>query len=48
VLARKLKALKEDLKVWNKQVFRDVGSKKKLLLGDLTLLDEKESLCGLS
>ena len=29
VLARKLKALKEDLKIWNKEVFGDVGLKKK-------------------
>ena len=48
VLARKLKALKEDLKVRNKQVFGDVGSKKQLLLGNLASLDENESLCGLS
>jgi hypothetical protein len=48
VLARILKALKEDLKVWNKQEFGDMGSKKKQLLGDLTMLNEKESLFGLS
>jgi hypothetical protein len=47
VLARKLKALKEDLKVRNKQVLGDVGSKKQLLLGNLASLDENESLWSL-
>jgi hypothetical protein len=47
VLARKLKAPKEDLKVRNKQVFGDVGSKKQLLLGNLASLDENESLWSL-
>jgi hypothetical protein len=48
VLTNKLKALKEDLKIWNKEIFGEVGSKKNLLLGELTAMDEKESLCGLS
>uniref|UniRef100_A0A2N9FT22 Reverse transcriptase domain-containing protein n=1 Tax=Fagus sylvatica TaxID=28930 RepID=A0A2N9FT22_FAGSY len=42
VLAKKLKALKEDLKIWNREVFGDVGLKKKGVMVDLLQLDEKE------
>ena len=42
VLARKLKALKEDLKIWNKEVFGDVGLKKKGVMNDILRFDEKE------
>ncbi len=43
VLSQKLKALKEDLKKWNKQVFGDVGLRRQQLECDLQSFDEKES-----
>uniref|UniRef100_A0A2N9GN59 Reverse transcriptase domain-containing protein n=1 Tax=Fagus sylvatica TaxID=28930 RepID=A0A2N9GN59_FAGSY len=42
VLSQKLKALKEDLKLWNKQVFGDVGLKRQQLECELQSFDEKE------
>ena len=42
VLARKMKALKEDLKAWNRNVFDDVGLKKSRAMDDILILDEKE------
>ena len=48
VLAQKLKALKEDLKVWNQQMFGDVGVKRQHLECELQALDAKESLASLS
>uniref|UniRef100_A0A2N9EW14 Reverse transcriptase domain-containing protein n=1 Tax=Fagus sylvatica TaxID=28930 RepID=A0A2N9EW14_FAGSY len=48
VLARKLKALKEDLKNWNYHVFGNVNVKQQQLFCDLGTLDSKESLGGLS
>ena len=42
VLSQKLKALKEDLKLWNKQVYGDVGLKRQQLKCDLQSFDEKE------
>ena len=48
VLARKLKALKEDLKNWNYHVFGNVNVKQQQLFCDLGALDSKESLGGLS
>ena len=42
VLAKKLKALKEDLKTWNREVFGDVGLKKKGVMVDLMQFDEKQ------
>ena len=48
VLAQKLKALKEDLKKWNKEVFGDLAFKKKSLLSELLGLDAKEDILGLS
>jgi hypothetical protein len=48
VLASKLKALKEDLKLWNKHVFGDVSLKQLQLCSELSRLDEKEELGGLS
>jgi hypothetical protein len=48
VLASKLKALKEDLKVWNRDVFGDVNLKQLQLTAELTHLDEKEECGGLS
>jgi hypothetical protein len=43
VLSQKLKALKEDLKLWNKQVYGDVGLKRQQLECDLQSFDEKEA-----
>jgi hypothetical protein len=48
VLARKLKALKDDLKKWNHQEFGNVGFKQKQLLCKLEVLNSKESIGGLS
>ena len=48
VLAQKLKALKEDLKKWNKEEFGDLAFRKKCLLAELLGLDAKEDLRGLS
>ncbi len=47
-LARKLKALKEDLKLWNKNTYGDVGLKKNRAMGDILRLDEKEFQGGLT
>ena len=48
VLACKLKALKGDLKHWNKHVFGDVAFRKKCLLTELLELDMREKLQVLS
>ena len=48
VLAQKLKTLKGDLKIWNKQMFGDVDVKRQQLECELQLLDEKESESSLS
>ena len=48
VLARKLKALMEGMRKWNKRKFADVGSTKEELLIELQLLDGKEGGDGLS
>ena len=48
ILARKLKALKEDLKKWNKEEFGDLAFRKKCLLSELLGLDAREDLSGLS
>ena len=47
VLAKKLKALKGDIKQWNCSVFGNVGCQKKELLEALKLLDAKEVEDGL-
>ena len=47
-MARKLKALKEDLKNWNKEEFGDLAFRKKCLLSELLGLDAREDLSGLS
>jgi hypothetical protein len=39
VLARKLKALKSDLKKWNEEVFVNVGKRKKDFLDGICELD---------
>ena len=48
VLASKLKALKEDLKKWNKEIFGDVHDKKHCKMRDILVLDVKEGREGLS
>lgn len=48
ILAHKLKALKEDLKKWNMEEFRDLAFRKKCLLSELLGLDGREDLSGLS
>ena len=48
VLAKKLKALKEDIIKWNRSEFGNVECKKKDLLEALKLLDVKEGELGLS
>ena len=45
-MARKLKALKEDLKKWNKKVFGDLAFRKKCLLFELLGLDARVDLSG--
>ena len=47
-LAQKLKALKEDLKRWNKEEFGNLAFRKKSLLTKLLGLDAREELLGLS
>jgi len=48
VLASKLKVVKEELKIWNREVFGDVRLKKFSLLGSINALDAKEESVGLS
>ena len=48
VLAKKLKALKEDIIQWNRSEFGNVSRQKKELLEALKLLDAKEGEYGLS
>ena len=48
MLAKKLKALKEDIIKWNRSEFGNVGRQKKELLEVLKLLDIKEGEHGLS
>ena len=47
-LAEKLKALKRDLRRWNKEVFGNVSAKKSEALSRIQLWDSKESLNPLS
>ena len=48
ILAQKLKALKADLKKWNREEFGDLAFRKKNLLTELMGLDAREELVGLS
>ena len=48
ILARKLKALKDDLKRWNNEEFGDLAFRKKCLLSELLGLDARKDLLGLS
>ena len=47
ILAQKLKALKADLKKWNREVFGDWAFRKKNLLTELMGLDVREESVGL-
>lgn len=42
MLTGKLKVLKQDLKRWNKEVFRHLNTKSKILLHQLCFVEEKE------
>lgn len=48
VFAKKLKALKECLKVWNREVFGNVKESKDRVLDLIHFIDEKEGAVGLS
>ena len=48
VLACKLKALKEDLKKWNRDTFGDIYYRKSCCMRDILDLDVKEGCEGLS
>ena len=48
IVGCKLKALKDDLKKWNKEEFGDLTFIKKCLLFELLGLDAREDLLGLS
>ena len=48
MLACKLKALKEDLKKWNKDTFGDIHYRKSCCMRDILDLDVKEGCEGLS
>ncbi|XP_075645160.1 uncharacterized protein LOC142616177 [Castanea sativa] len=48
ILAQKLKALKADLKKWNREEFGDLAFRKKNKLTELMGLDVREELVGLS
>ena len=48
ILACKLKALKQDLKVWNREVFGNVSLNKNVALSQIGFWDAKERDCGLS
>ena len=48
VLARKLKALKWDLKAWNRREFGDLNFNKNRLMTELLALDIKEGVQGLT
>ena len=48
ILACKLKALKQDLKVWNIEVFGNVSLNKNIALSQIGFWDAKERDCGLS
>lgn len=45
-MAKKLKRLKEDLKIWNRKVFGRVDIKIKRLMEEVRELDEKEESGG--
>ena len=48
ILACKLKAQKQDLKVWNREVFGNVSLNKNVALNQIGFWDAKEKECGIS
>jgi hypothetical protein len=48
VFSQKLRALKQDLKMWNKEVFGDVGGRKSVLMEEIQKLDAMEEMVVLS
>ena len=48
ILAKKLRALKGEIKRWNVEVFGNVGSRNKAWVEELELLDRSEEERGLS
>jgi hypothetical protein len=48
VFSQKLHALKQDLKVWNKEVFGNVGGRKTILMEEINRLDALEELAVLT
>ena len=48
ILTEKLKALKTNLKIWNKDVFGKVGVNKRLALDRVSFWDDQERLRALS
>jgi hypothetical protein len=48
ILAKKLRALKEEIKRWNREVFSNVGARNKAWAEELELLDSYEEVCQLS
>lgn len=41
ILKEKLKWLKQDLKTWNKEAFRDLNRKKQKMIADISILRQK-------
>jgi len=48
IVAKKLKYIKEKLKIWNRDVFGDIKLPKHNLLGTINSLDTKEESFGLT
>lgn len=48
IFTKKLKASKEEVKKWNKQVFGNLGESKARVLDSFHFLDEKEGIEGLT
>ena len=44
ILTEKLKALKNNLKIWNKEVFEKVGVNKRLAVDRVSFWDDQEQL----
>ena len=48
IVASKLKYIKNKLKIWNREVFKDIKIQKHKLMGIINSLDMKEESSGLS
>jgi len=48
IVAKKLKYIKEKMKIWNRDVFGDMKMRKHNLLGTINSLDTKEESYGLT